>query len=324
MSKTFHTYIKKYQFHPFELLFDDSVREYIKNEYTEKTSTLYAIVETDKTSFLPQTFTFDEKFCANGKIKVSDTEHDISLNISKSLYDSDSELSQNLRKNFQTIDDFNNYCMQQYNNDEEKNLSSGELYKNLVKIDKKASSDKTLYSSCPLWNVLTNSTEHLAEYNIYQMINFFDYKVLNDLEILYIGKSTSSTFERLRKHEKWGPIMANKNPNKDYFVYFFEIDESSLTHNQHENTSVLIKDNNNIKMDSIVKLCESSLINYYKPKYNKEHVDTILEETGYVKKALTSNGYTEMITEVYLEGPFGKISTPSRKFQEYTKIKNSL
>jgi len=118
--------------------------------------------------------------------------------------------------------------------------------------------------------------------------------------------------------------MANKNPKKDYFVYFFEIDENVVIQDKHGSSNILIRNSNDIKMDSIVKLCESSLINYYKPKYNKEHVDTILEETNYVKKELTSNGYSEMITEVYLEGPFGKISTQSKKFKKYTEIKISL
>jgi len=173
MSKIFHTYIKKYQFHPFELLFDDSVREYIKTEYTEKTSTLYAIVETDKACFLPQTFLFDENFCANGKIKVLGVEHNVSLNIPKTLYESESELSDSLQNNFRRIEDFTDYCMEQYKNNEGEKVTSGALYKLLATIDKQSSSAKTMYSNCPLWNILTNSEEQLAQYNVYQMINFF-------------------------------------------------------------------------------------------------------------------------------------------------------
>lgn len=324
MSKTFHTYLKKYQFHPFERLFDKSIRSFIKTEYTERTSTIYAIVETDKVSFVPETFRADTNFCIVGSVKVGSTFHEVRLNMAKTWYDSESDLSLQLRAKFSSVEEFTNYFMSQYQDPKKPNLSSEHLYQQLVNVDLSNTNAEMLRVKCPLVNAMTRGKRAYTELHSFQTLNLLDIDCLGDLEILYLGKSTGSTFERLKKHEKWGPIMASRKQEKSYIVYFFEINDTLLVQENFGRNLFLINGFNELPKDSIVRLCEASLINYYAPKYNDEYVGSNLKEVGLVNKWLKNNGYTELVTEIELDGVMGKLCTKNKPFQVRHEIKVTL
>ncbi|MNZ43371.1 hypothetical protein D3C78_609720 [compost metagenome] len=228
MAKIFHTFLKKYQFHPFRRLFDESIRDYIKTEYTEKISTIYAITESNKASYIPETFEVGEDYCITGAVKIGDKRHTVTLNIARTWYDSESELSKNIRSKFKSRGQFTSYLMSHFISPANPSLTSSQKYKLKAEVDLEKSNNEILYIKCPLAIAMSGDEGACAELHIYQALNFCNSNCLEPLEIIYIGKSTASTFERLRKHEKWGPIMAGINHEKDYFVYFFEIDENLL------------------------------------------------------------------------------------------------
>ncbi|MNZ43372.1 hypothetical protein D3C78_609730 [compost metagenome] len=73
-----------------------------------------------------------------------------------------------------------------------------------------------------------------------------------------------------------------------------------------------------------MRLCEASLINYYEPKYNDEYVGSNLSDAGIVKKWLTEKGYTELHTEIELEGIMGRLYTNKRPFKIRQEVRLSL
>lgn len=324
MKKTFHTYIKKYQFHPFERLFDESIRDYIKTEYTEKTATIYAIVETDKISFLPETFKPIGNYCIQGTVISKDKKESVIFNIAKTWYFSESNLSKEFQTKFKTYENFLEFHMSQYHNPQYPNLSNAEKYRSLTEIDLEKSCEDVLFVKCPIASAGKGGRPTYAELHTFQTLNFFDAECIGDLDILYIGKSTSNTFDRLKSHEKWGPIMAKRSEKKNYLVYFFEIDDHLLIENNFADLKMREQASNNIPKDAIVKLCEASLINHYKPRFNKDHTETLVEESEIVKKWLKSNDYNELFTEVELEGLMGRLCTESQPFNKRHAIQLTI
>ena len=316
MKKIFHTYIKKYQFHPFERLFDETIRDILKTEYTEKTSTIYAIVETDKISFLPETFRATGNYCVQGNVISRNKEESVIFNIPKTWFYSNSELSKSLKNKFKTYENYIDYHMRQYLDPKKPNLSNAQKYQSLLEVDLERSSRDVLFVKCPIATAGNGGEDRYAELYTFQTLNLFEAGCIGDLNILYIGKSTSSTFDRLKNHEKWGPIMADKNEEKNYLVYFFEIDDNLLLERNFSNMQLKIKASNNIPKDAIVKLCEASLINHYKPKFNIGHSNSLVEESIIVKKWLKSNEYDGLLTEIELEGLMGRICTESQAFKK--------
>lgn len=315
MDKKFHTFIKKYQFHPFERIFDEDIQDVIKTTFTEKESTIYAIVETDKISFLPETFKSIGNYSIQGSMTIGGKLEHVVFNIAKTWYDSDSQMSRKLQEKFKTYENFLNFHMSQYQDYKNPKLSNAEKYHSLVEVDLEKSDTNSLFVKCPIASAGNGGLPAYAQLFTFQTLNFFSAECISDLDILYIGKSTSNTFERLKNHEKWGPIMAGMSSEKNYLVYFFEIENNLFFEEKLGGLNVRLQAENNLPKDAITKLCEASLINYYKPRFNKEHTASLIGDSEIVKKWLKKNDYTELITEVELDGLMGRLCTKSQPYK---------
>ncbi|TMO57124.1 hypothetical protein [Pseudoalteromonas phenolica] len=324
MQKLFNSYIKKYQFQPYERLFDKSIKEYIKTDFTDNESKIYAIVETPKVKYIPESFYPIGNFSFVGDVVVDDIRHTIMINIAKTWFETESVLSQGLRNKFASLGDFTDYFMGLYGPPERPNLSSSEKYSNIAQVDLQKSTENILFISCPLAKAMNGGKDCHAELHIYQMINMFEIECLGNLEIVYIGKSISSTFERLRKHEKWGPILANQKGKYDHLVYFLEIEDNELSNYLVDNVRFFKRDFNNLPEDPIVKLCEASLINFYKPKFNEDHKCSDLAKSELVTKWLTKNSYNQLVTEIELDGLLGRIGSPVQPYQVRHEVRLEL
>jgi hypothetical protein len=316
-EKTFSTYIKKYQFQPYSRLFDGSIAKYIKTEFTNKEATLYAIVKAPKIRYIPESFYPVDNYSVVGNISVHGEIHEIMINIAKTWFDTDSNLSQQFQSDYNSIDDFTSSHMKKYDQNQ---LKCSELYKQLVEVDLELSDASSLLIKCPISVAGSDGNFTHATLPIYQMINQFDISCFDELEIQYIGKSTSGAFERLRKHEKWGPISAKSDSEHEYLVYFFEIDESVISKNQLNNINFIVSTNNDLPSEQISLICEASLINFYKPEFNEDHKSVDLKKSKLLGKWLIENCYTELVTEVELEGMMGRLGTPFRPYTERHEI----
>ena len=316
MENIFNTYIKRYLSQPFERLFDKEHAKLINGHYINQAATLYAIVEVPKISYIPQSFYPIDNYCFVGQIETGGKNHTVMINVAKTWYETESPLSADLRKRFESLEDFTNYSMSKFSTMEGSNLSNQEKYRSLAEVNVHSSTSDHLSIQCPIAIAGSNGKHPTAELPIYQIVNMFDIDCIEQVETIYIGMSEAGTFNRLRKHDKWGEIMANQNPNCDYLVYFFELDDSQIVKDKLQDVNILIRDDTYMDKKSIAQLCEASLINFYKPRHNRQHKHSDIKQADIVKSKLLAKGYNQISTEVELSGILGRLGTGTRPYQQ--------
>ena len=321
--KIFHAYIKKYQFQPFKRLFDDSIIDVVKTELADNISTIYAIAQIPRVSYILGSFKINKKCKAVGNINIKNKILKIAIDIPATWYSAETEVGEYLRSVFPCIDDFIQHIMWQYF----RLIRQAERicpYKEVAKVDLTKSNNEDLYIDCPIAKSLANNPKEYTILPIYQIINFFDINCIDSIDLLYIGKSIKSPFKRLRKHEKWGYILANYDPNYEYLVYFFEIEENKIIKTNFKDYILIERYKNELPENSIVTICEAALINFYKPTLNKEFVQSNLRDIELIRKWLLNNGYTKLVIEVQLEGVMGRLATPHKPYKPHQCIEISL
>lgn len=314
--KIFSTYIKEYMFQPNERLFDTEAIMFLKDFQVISDSTIYAIVRTPKIEYKLETFISVGNYCFKGEIKVGNESHTIMINVPKTWYEVEkSDLSIKLRTKHKSISHFIDYEMSKYHNPEFPSMSNQEKYMYLAKVDLDKSDAKNLSILCPIATALNGGEAASTTLPLYQTINMFDIDCIESLDVCYIGKSTSSTFERLKKHEKWGPILSDSKAREgfDYLAYFFVIDEAEIIRKNFGMLESFSRKRNKVEAGAIVQLCEASLINYFKPEFNKDIKNADLSKNKLVKFYLKEKGYSKIVTEVELDGVLGRLSTAERK-----------
>ncbi|CCO60366.1 hypothetical protein VIBNI_B0559 [Vibrio nigripulchritudo] len=316
-EKIFNTYIKEYMFQPNDRLFNSEKSKYIKGFQVINESSIYAIVKVPKANFIPGSFYVTKNYCAVGNIDVAGKVHEVMFNIAKYWFEGESDLSEKLHNDFGTIEKFIEAGMSRYTHKQFSNVSNQDKFMHLAEVDVEQSSIKNLYIKCPIATALNNGNKVYADIPIYQMIQKFDMECIDEVEICYIGKSTASTFSRLQKHEKWGPILSSEgDDNKyDFLAYFFVIDEAAIYRGNLGGVNLIYRDFSELPKGAITSLCEASLINYFKPEFNIEFTSSDLNNSKLFSKWLRKNGYTSVITEVELDGVLGKLSTKERPYQ---------
>jgi len=323
MKTYYHSYIKKFQFIPKSTLYDEESKPII-SEFNKHEATLYCIVKTPRIAFLPKTFSVDENYNLTGKIIVGNNNNnikDIKFNAVEFLY----QMPQ-LKEHFSTLEIF---CDTYMNLDKRLPLLSNNLkYKELSSIDMDNSNESKIRLNCPIVQAITQGKGLYSDLRIYQLINYFNINILEDLEIVYIGKSNDNTWNRLYNHNKWGLLEEHRDKSKeDYLVYFLQLDDSKINISNNDNLSTIHRDNDNkINLVDATKITEASLINYFikNKKFNKEMVNTDLSKWDFIKKKLTDKGYTDVVVELYLDGPFGNLGTIDTGYKAYHNIEYKI
>jgi hypothetical protein len=154
------------------------------------------------------------------------------------------------------------------------------------------------------------------------VFNHFNIDILNELEIIYIGKSMNSTIDRLKEHNKWSAVIAkdkmNPDADFDYLVYVFNFDKVETSfENITDNDILVLNYKSEYDLEKLVKNLEIAFISHYKPLLNKDYIDTVFEETDFVKKELVELGYSNLMIEMVIneDSLMGKIKTPNAKSQ---------
>lgn len=319
MKTYYHSYIKKFQFIPKSRLYDEDSKSTI-SEFNKHEATLYCIVKTPKIVFLPETFSVDKNYNLIGKVKIgNDNIKEIKFNAVEILY----QLPQ-LKENFSTLEIFCDTYMNLYN--ELPLLSNNLKYNKLSSIDINNSNESIIRLNCPIVKAITKGKGLYSDLRIYQLINYFNIDILEDLEVQYIGKSNDNTWNRLYNHNKWGLLEEHRDKREeDYLVYFLQLEDIKINISGRDNLSTIHKDNN-INLVDATKITEASLINYFikNKKFNKEMVDIDLAKWDFIKKKLSDNGYTDVVVELYLDGLFGNLGTIDIGYKSYHQIEYKI
>ncbi|MFG7352623.1 hypothetical protein ACGMNB_16780 [Shewanella oncorhynchi] len=323
-KKYFSTYVSQYMYQPHYRIFDDKNVKILEESKIISNSTIYAIVKTPKVRFVPSSFKVTNNYCLQGKLVVNGKQHNVIFNMAKYWFNGESDLSISLRTKFRTIEEFVEYALSGFRSIAGVRYSNSEKYNRLT-IIKPDSSEEQLNIICPIASGMNEGVPVEANLFVYQLINHYDIDLLSDLEICYIGKSNRSTFDRLKKHEKWGPILSSRhNEHYDYFAYFFVINEALIYKLNSNSNDLMLRTSSFLPKGAITSICEATLINYFKPDFNKEFVNTDIRNVKVIKNWLVAKGFNSIMTEVELEGLMGRLGTKQKPYLPRHEFESSL
>ncbi|MEC4728931.1 hypothetical protein HWQ46_25795 [Shewanella sp. D64] len=313
-AKYFNTYVSQYMYQPHYRIFEEKNIKILEELEIISKSTIYAIVKTSKVKFIPSSFEMTTNYCVEGKLLVDGKQYNVIFNMAKYWFDGESDLSKGLKSRFKTINEFVDYALSDFIAIDGSNVSNSEKYRRLAQV-KPDSTEEQLNVRCPIASGMNNGEPVDANLFVYQLINHYDMDLLSKLEICYIGKSNRSTFKRLKNHEKWGPILSSKhNEHFDYFAYFFVIDEATIYKLNANKNHLVLRTWSKLPNGVITSICEATLINYFKPDFNKEFVNTDILNVKVVKDWLVAKGFDAIMTEVELEGLMGQLGTKLKPY----------
>ncbi len=305
-------YITDYTFANMDELYNRNVYRLLRSRPKVKTTKLYAIVKTDKIIFDIDTFYIDNKYEISCDLIINNTKKTVKFNLLQMYYD-------------QFGADFKDYRVFKLSLEnrlldldymKKNNLNAKDFYQQISAYKEENNRDN-LVLNCPFYYILSKGATSEISINVYRILNYLNIDLVNDLEIIYIGKSMKSTMKRLREHNKWGEVQArdkqSSNTNSNYIVYVFNLDKADTSISHFDSNNVLIVNNNSeVDLKNIVSILEIAFISHYKPILNQKHINTNLKEISLVRNNLKELGYTNLAVEMNFEdgGIMGNITTP--------------
>lgn len=310
-------YITKYNFAMQEELHNKTMFNILKNIPEIKMTNLYAIVQTDSMTIDTNSINISSSYDLSCNVIINKKKETIKFNLLKYYYEeleekkiSFDKFVEYLETNLLTVEPFKS------NNEKKENL-----YKH-IEIVKDMSINAQISLKCPFYWFFSQYKHDLVILNLYRVFNHFNIDILNELEIIYIGKSMNSTIDRLKEHNKWSAVIAkdkmNPDADFDYLVYVFNFDKVETSfENITDNDILVLNYKSEYDLEKLVKNLEIAFISHYKPLLNKDYVDTVFEETDFVKKELVELGYSNLMIEMVIneDSLMGKIKTPNAKSQ---------
>ncbi len=312
MKKVFHGYINKYQFFPKFCIYDKFSQKRI-SEFNKSEATLYLIVKTPKVKFLPESFHVTKNYCIKGFLQVKDRKIEIIFSAAKAWFD-----SPNIKNRFRNIEEFTDFYMERWRFYDGRTVSNPEKYSLVTTINLEESNENYLRINCALGNSLADMKDGDLILTPYQLISFFEIDCLEDLEIIYIGKSNDDTWKRIYNHNKWGLIEEHREADEDLLVYFMSLDKSSINQKNHDGLTMIIRDESELSVEDATNIMEAALIIYFvkDKKFNLQLVGADISAIETVRKVLLPAGYDRIFVEMDLDGPFGFLGSacinPSR------------
>lgn len=140
----------------------------------------------------------------------------------------------------------------------------------------------------------------------------FEYKYINNFEVLYIGKSCikkgNNAFKRVSKHEKLQEILSHVSTNEHHnevFIMFFNMHESkgifaTKEKFSHEQLKELYK-KKDIPKEQLLNIAEACLIRYFEPEYNKNLKKNFPSAELKLLKECYNCDYSAIATEIATE-----------------------
>ena len=302
MSKTFHTYVKKYQAVRPERLYG-KFQKYTETAFTTGDASIYFIVKCMAVEWLPDTFVVGDNYNLLGRLRVDGKEHNVSLDMRSFWF-----AMPQIQQYFPTKDQMSEYFMVRSKAAAGLLMPNSMKYQRGTSIHVATSDSEKLIVNCELSRNMNKERRAQTEIYAYQAINFFDLPGPK-LDIIYIGSSVSNAFSRLYKHDKWGRMQAEKKRNEDLLVYFSELEGDTFQHQSAEGFSLITRSDHGVMAKDETLISEMALISYFKPNYNELHKERDISNSERVDRALKKAGFDEVAVELILEGPLGALGT---------------
>lgn len=319
-AKILSTYVKNFQFFPKSSIYDDDAK-YRISEFNRHVATLYLIVRTKKVRFLPETFRVGADYSFLGLVDIAGNQHPIQFSCVDILFK-----HPDIKKNFRTREDFIEFCMRQWHDSARPYLTSSQKYAEEAFVDTEKSKANRLVVECPVRRSITKEQIGEVILSPYHLLNTANTACLAPLEIIYIGKSNDDTWKRIYNHNKWGLIEEHKDESEELLVYFLEIDKSSIVDHSVNGFRMIARDESELSIEDATVATEAALINYFvkEKKFNDQHVGSDITKSETIIKRVKSRGYTDLVVECDLEGPFGVLGTKSSGFSRRHSVEYKL
>lgn len=144
---------------------------------------------------------------------------------------------------------------------------------------------------------------------IHSVLGAFNIDIGDHPRILYIGKSEHLK-DRIYRHEKIQEALSTIDDESDLYLYAFQFDTNKLTKLNVKPKTVALKRDfvNDISSEAQLAIVEMCLINYFKPRLNKDYKDADISANAIFQTALKGL-YTQVVLEVDHETGFWNFGT---------------
>lgn len=304
---TFSSHVREYHAIEKDLLYHPLTQNKF-DEFHRKKSTVYMIVKTKRITFIPESFYITGNFCVCGEVAVGSRRETVVFNVAKFLFQRSGVCDR-----FPGWEKWAETVMSNWKVHDNPEISAAEAYRNFSAIDMQMSTGEYLCIDCKLWQSIANGDVSLRTIvSPVQLAHFFDWSILEPLEVLYVGKSTDGVLNRARNHNKWGKITTDLPADEFAVVYFMDLETKSVVQRKvGPFISVEEFKDKEIDRSSEALVMEAALIKHFfaEKGYNEMIVDQNFKDVSEVKKKLLLRGYTAVCAELRLEGVFGNVGT---------------
>lgn len=305
-ERIFHAYIREYQVIDQHTLFSPFAKAHFGAFHKER-STVYLIAKTKRLVFHPESFSVGANYCIEGEVTFGRNRDRVIFNVAKILFE---QYAPKGRWNdWKTWADA---AMRVWQSRDEPDAQGASLYRICTNIDLRQSTTDELYVDCKLFQSKDGNEDRRVILRATQLASRFDWYLRDEIEILYVGKSTNDTLRRLRNHDKWGEITSDLGPDEVAVIYFMEVEASLFSRTSKGPVTFVssIRDEE-IDRDSVALITEAALIKHFfsGKKYNRQVVGQELAGVKAVRENLLNRGYSAIQIELELEGAFGILGT---------------
>ena len=207
--------------------------------------------------------------------------------------------------------------------EKEPNLSNEKKYTAIAHVNTAKSSEERLVINCPLGVSLAKGKGGQIIVTPYQLIMFFDIDCLEELEIIYIGKSNDNLWRRIYNHNKWGVIEEHRDQaTEDLIVYFMQIEPSAVDIGFMNRAVFIQRQEANISIEDATLATEAVLISHFisEKRFNSNHVGLEIKDIQLIQTKLKSIGFSDICVEVDLDGLFGVLGTKKAGYKRSHRI----
>lgn len=306
-ERAFVSYIREFQPVDKDALFSASAQD-VFGDFHRKQSSVYMIAKAKKISFVIETFRVIGDFCILGKVRIGGRTETVMFNIAKLLFE-----RSGVAHKYDGWRSWTERVMSAWAIEGKPHFSASQKYRHGSRIDLDLSTETQLYVECMLYQAIGNgNTAHRVIVRPLDLAHMFDWDLLGDIEILYVGKSTNNVLRRAMNHNKWGEITTDLKDDEFSFVYFMDVAQSSILKESFGPIAFITNTTDSeLDRDSIALITEAALIKHFfsEEKYNRQIVDQDVTAVKSVREKLIKRGYTALRVDLILDGVFGMFGT---------------
>jgi len=146
-------------------------------------------------------------------------------------------------------------------------------------------------------------------FSVHSILSAFEIDVGDHLLVLYIGKSEHLK-DRIYRHEKIQQALSTIDDDSDLYLYAFQFDTNKYTRSYLQDQTLVLKrdDVTDISAENQLAIVEMCLINYFKPRLNKDYKDCDISLNP-VYQAVLKGRYSQVILEVDHDSGFWNFGT---------------